>query len=53
MIELNPVRDEAYGPSREDFMLAYTKVLHTELSSHSTIALCEADIDAVKYCNQN
>lgn len=53
MMELKPVRDKAYWPSREVFMLAYTKVLHTELPSHSAIALCEADIDAIKYCNQN
>lgn len=45
MMELKAVRDKAYWPSREVFILAYTKVLHTGLPSHSAIALCEAGIE--------
>lgn len=45
MMELKPVKDKAYWSSRKVFMLAYTKVLHTGLPSHSAIALCEAGIE--------
>lgn len=45
MMGLKPARDKAYWSSRKVFMLAYTKILHTELRLHSAIAVHETGIE--------